>query len=37
MVSALEQGRTHFDRHEWTAAHTQYCSTPTVHIYCFEQ
>ena len=23
MVSALEQGRTHFDRHEWTAAHVQ--------------
>src|SRR6185436_20098903 len=24
MVSALEQGRTHFDRHEWTAAHAQF-------------
>jgi hypothetical protein len=21
----------------WTAAHQQYCSTPTVHLYCFEQ
>jgi hypothetical protein len=22
---------------QWTFAHQQYCSTPTVHIYCFEQ
>jgi len=22
---------------QWTYAHQQYCSTPTVHIYCFEQ
>jgi hypothetical protein len=21
----------------WTYAHQQYCSTPTVHLYCFEQ
>ena len=24
MVGALEQGRTHFDRHEWSAAHAQF-------------
>ncbi|HEX3301625.1 MAG TPA: hypothetical protein VHR64_02010, partial [Thermomicrobiales bacterium] len=24
MVGALEQGRTHFDRHEWTEAHAHF-------------
>jgi DNA-binding NarL/FixJ family response regulator len=27
MVGALEQGRTHFDRHEWTEAHAHFAQT----------